>query len=329
MPTSRTSDSHPIDVHFVPDTGLPSKGSVGFTLAPGRKGPGRAGMHDRDLERDVDRLRAHHRVDVVVSLVPDEEAARRTGVTSNVERRAVERSGMVFHHVPAVAGGLPDEAALVRLVRRLRDDVTIGRRVVVHDRAGGGRSAAVIAALLVSVGHSVGDAVAKVRAVRPKAIEASQERMLVGLASRLVVGTSPLLASVEAALKATGGTYQRIAGLCAIEAFATVDGVLVPFAVTTMEDSGWVVVDVPTLLYVPEPARSAVGELLHRLNWSLGTGGFVMDLEDGEVRFRSAQNVGGGTLTPAMLRSHVDVAVPAVAKHRDVIGLVASVGATP
>ena len=95
-----------------------------------------------------------------------------------------------------------------------------------------------------------------------------------------------------------------------------------------MEDSGWVIVDVPTGLYAPVAARSAVAELLHRINWSLGTGGFVMDHDDGEVRFRTAQNVGGGTLTPTMLSNHVGVAVPSVAKYRAAISVVATVGST-
>ena len=142
------------------------------------------------------------------------------------------------------------------------------------------------------------------------------------------MSTAPLPASVEAALKETGGTYQRNAGLPAIEALATVDGTPFPFAVTTIEDSAWVIVDVPTGPYAPAAARSAVAELLHRINWSLGTGGFVMDHDGGEVRCRTAQNVGGGISTPTMLSNHVGVAVPSVAEYRAAISVVATVCST-
>ena len=329
MSSPRTSETHPIDAHFVSGAALPSKGAVGFCLAPGRKGPGRAGLHDRDLEEDVGRLRTEFGVDVVVSLVTDAETAKRTGVPTAVEQRVVERFGMVFRHVPVEPGHLPDEVALTVLVRRLRNDLAAGRKIVVHDRAGGGRSAAVIAALLVGLGHSASEAVAIVRAMRPKAVDPSQVSALAKLAPRLVQRTSPLLATVESAMQGLGLACRRVPGTDTLESIATVDGRSVNFVVATEESLHRVIVEVPTGPSVPVAGRAAVGELLHRLNWPILLGGFVMNLGDGQVRFRAAVDVEGGTLTAKMLANLVTVSVQPVASYSGAISLVANAGFAP
>jgi len=66
--------------------------------------------------------------------------------------------------------------------------------------------------------------------------------------------------------------------------------------------------------------RLDVGAFLAALNYGLSIGNFELDLDDGEVRFRSGIDVEGGELTVAMVRSlaascvvNVDLYAPAIA----------------
>jgi protein-tyrosine phosphatase len=329
MPEHLTSTTHPIDVHFVPGSDLPAKGAIGFTLAPGRKGPGVAGLHDRDLQLDLDRLRAHHGINVVVSLVTDEEATKRTGIASAMERRAVEARGMTFHHLPVEVGQLPKESDLIELVQKLRDEVTFGRRVIVHDRAGGGRSAAVVSALLVGMGHGVQDAVAKVRAVRAKAVEPMQVKQLEAVAPRLAQQTSPMLQIVERTFEGEGWKYQRLPGVTLLVSTLALMGTDVPLVLTTQEAAQRLVVTADTKVYAPQASRAAVGELLHRLNWNQVLGAFDMDLSDGQVRYRVAIDVEGGTLAATMVKNMVATGVGAVVQFGAAIAAVANLGVAP
>jgi len=56
---------------------------------------------------------------------------------------------------------------------------------------------------------------------------------------------------------------------------------------------------------LPDPVepdrRSAVGQLLHRLNSRLAMGAFEMNLDSGEVRFRTGLDLADVTLTEALL----------------------------
>jgi hypothetical protein len=60
---------------------------------------------------------------------------------------------------------------------------------------------------------------------------------------------------------------------------------------------------------VPEARRPAVCELLTRINYALRIGSFEMDLRDGELIFRTAIDVEGGTLTPKMADSLVAISI--------------------
>jgi protein-tyrosine phosphatase len=319
-----TSRSHPIEVHFVPAGDLPLKGRIGFTLAPGRTGPGVAGMHDRDLDADLDRLRLEYGTNVLVSLVTDAEAKARTGVTSDVERRAAESRAMTFHHLPVEAGHLPAVDALVDLVRELHDHVAMGRVVVVHDRAGGGRAATVVAALLASQGHTADDAIAKIRSVRPTSIEPQQAKRLHAVSERLAERATPILSDVESAFDAQGWTYHRVPGATLIKTGFDQKGLQVPLLMLSVERHEQLLVFGRVHTTVAEHGRVAVAELLTRINWALTLGAFEMDLSDGEVRYRNAIDVEGGTLAPLMVVNLVRAATTAVAQYSPAIAAVAT-----
>ncbi len=67
MNTTRTSDTHPLYVDFIDAKELPLPGRVELTFAPGKKQlSALTGRWDRDLDKDLTRLRDHWHTDVLV-----------------------------------------------------------------------------------------------------------------------------------------------------------------------------------------------------------------------------------------------------------------------
>ncbi|WP_244472936.1 ADP-ribosylglycohydrolase family protein [Methylobacterium sp. Leaf100] len=152
-------------------------GRIGITFAPGKKQPhGMSGPHDRDLGTDLDAIAAWDAAAVVTLMEAHElEEVRIAAIGEEVRRRHME-----WYHASIVDVSVPDAAFEVTwpaLSVRLRGLLARGARVLVHCRGGLGRSGSVAARLLVENGVEAGEALAKVRAVRPGAIETlEQER---------------------------------------------------------------------------------------------------------------------------------------------------------
>jgi hypothetical protein len=68
-------------------------------------------------------------------------------------------------------------------------------------------------------------------------------------------------------------------------------------------------------IFVPEYRRFAMSEALSRANFSLNTGAFEMDWEDGELRFRSAMPVLDAEPTDEQLRCLVVAAWNTAARY--------------
>lgn len=166
---ARTSDSDPFAVGWVETDDVP--GRLGIAMAPGRHDRTAAAIWWRDLHADLRRLRHVHQVHTLVTLLTDDEL-RDLGIANLAE--ALDVHGVESLRLAIRDGGVPgpqqaDEAmALLRaIVRRLRD----GRAVVVHCRAGQGRSGMVAASALAALGTAPSEAIARVRAVQPRAVE--------------------------------------------------------------------------------------------------------------------------------------------------------------
>jgi hypothetical protein len=56
---------------------------------------------------------------------------------------------------------------------------------------------------------------------------------------------------------------------------------------------------------IAEEHRAAVGELCNRANFGLAIGNFELDVDGGEVRFRTSIDVEGATPTPELVRNAV------------------------
>jgi ADP-ribosyl-[dinitrogen reductase] hydrolase len=176
---------------------LPPGSRLGLTLAPGKKqaNPASGAAWDRDLEADLLRLRAHHLVDVLVSLTEDREHDE---LAIPELRRAVQVAGMEHLCFPIRDQGVPaDGHAFRQLVERMVWRLRQGRTVVVHCKGGQGRSGVAAAAALVLLGEQPRRAIERVRAARPGAVE--------NLAQEDFVERFPRLLG-------HGDAWQRIAG---------------------------------------------------------------------------------------------------------------------
>ena len=68
-------------------------------------------------------------------------------------------------------------------------------------------------------------------------------------------------------------------------------------------------------LIVPERKRLAVAEFLTRANYGLVIGNFEMDLDDGEIRYKSSRDAETGELTPDMIKNAVYASVLMMDKY--------------
>jgi hypothetical protein len=92
---------------------------------------------------------------------------------------------------------------------------------------------------------------------------------------------------------------------------AFVRGRDVTFMVLIIEDpvTDTIVVTSALPVFVPAERRSAIAELLSRVNWSgLLMGALELDFEDGHVRYRQAIDCEGGELTVPMMKSMIAAA---------------------
>lgn len=169
----RTSLSHPLRIDAV--RAGSAGGLIGITFCPGKCGDS-AGSHrwERDLTADLDAI-ALWRPDAVLTLIEDHEF-RSLGVThlgAQVRARGIE-----WHHLPIVDVQPPDarfEVGWLHSGPKLLGSLRRGGRVLVHCRGGLGRAGTVAARLLVELDVPAREAVDRVRAVRPRAIETDEQ----------------------------------------------------------------------------------------------------------------------------------------------------------
>lgn len=156
------------------------QGVLGLTHCPGRCEPGSGEERRRQaVQSDLVSI-DHWRAQALVTLMPMDEL-RRVGAEQLGEE--THRLGMAWYHLP-IADMEPPDAGFERRWQyagaRLRELLRGGGRVMVHCRAGLGRSGTVAARLLVEMGVPPSEAVAQVRHARPGAIQtAAQENYVI------------------------------------------------------------------------------------------------------------------------------------------------------
>ncbi len=172
---AKTSESSPIYVDFLDPADTRLSGRIGLTIAPGKNdGPYR---WNRDLDADLQRLRDEFRCDLLVSLMEAHEY-QFLRIPDLFDR--AHAWGIETVHFPIVDVSAPGDGEMpefAKLVEQILAMARAGKTVVIHCRGGIGRSGTVAAACLVALGHEPADAIERVRAVRPGAVESSsQER---------------------------------------------------------------------------------------------------------------------------------------------------------
>jgi protein-tyrosine phosphatase len=165
----RTSHTHPL--HIAPVEIAPGIGRIGITFAPGKHDLRAAtGRWTRDLAADLDAIVAWPTSALVTLIEPHEFGLLRIPTLGEEARRR----GLEWLHLPIPDVSTPDqsfEEAWPTHSKKLRALVAAGKNIVVHCRGGLGRAGMISARLLVETGVDPEAAMARVRAVRPGAIE--------------------------------------------------------------------------------------------------------------------------------------------------------------
>lgn len=165
-----TSAEAPLRIDPVPVE--PGAGWLGLTLCPGKRD---GHLWARDLDLDLAVIHAWGASTVVTLLEPAE--LDWLGVADLGER--VRALAMHWWHLPIRDGEVPDARFTARWPEAgadLHGRLDRGERLLVHCRGGLGRTGLVSALLLIERGEAPEQAIARVREIRPGAIEtAAQE----------------------------------------------------------------------------------------------------------------------------------------------------------
>ena len=148
-----------------------ARGQIAITCCPGRAGglplPSSSA---RLLERDVDTIRRWG-AQAMVTLLDDLEMAR---LRAKALPELLASRGIIWHHLPLDSRCVPDpafEEGWQRLAPVLLAMLREGGRLAVHCRDGQTRASMVAVRLLVEAGCAPYDAINRVRAARPGALE--------------------------------------------------------------------------------------------------------------------------------------------------------------
>jgi len=183
----RTSQSHPLVI--APVEVAPGFGRIGITFAPGKSDPDAAsGAWARDLAADLDAIAAWPAGTLVTLIEPHEFELLGIAALGDEARRR----GLDWRHLPIRDVSVPGpafEAVWPAQSAALRAKLGSGENIVVHCRGGLGRAGMIAARLLVEGGLDADAAMARVRAVRPGAIETRAQEHWVRSGPRLAPPT--------------------------------------------------------------------------------------------------------------------------------------------
>lgn len=168
-----TSTDRPLYINKFPSEVITVSGSLGMTMAPGKKGVAMVINENwaRDLGQDLDTLKNVYKTDILVSLMEDFEFDI-LGI-SDFKEKCVEKSikNIRFH---IVDGSIPEEKDLenfIKLAEELKLEIENGKNVVIHCRGGLGRTGTLASCILVLFGFSPKDAIEEVRKCRKGTVE--------------------------------------------------------------------------------------------------------------------------------------------------------------
>lgn len=183
-----TSKDRPLYVNMFPKEVLAIPGSIGMTMAPGKKGIAQFANceWDRSLDEDLDTLKSNYRTDIIISLMEDFEFDLLK--IEDFQPKCSEKSivNIRFH---IVDGSVPTEKQIseyVSLVKNLKKEAENGKNIVIHCMGGLGRTGTLAACLLILFGFDPDVAIETTRKYRKGAIETSVQEEFVKKFNKLV-----------------------------------------------------------------------------------------------------------------------------------------------
>lgn len=144
-----------------------------MTTCPGKKSFGISGLHDRDLEMDLEVIRRWG-AEVLVSLIEEHEYYE-VGI-GNFTRMVPK--GILHLRLPIEDMGIPDRVWEQKWEREgpiIRSVLKRGGKVCIHCMGGLGRTGMVAARLLVEFGMHPDHAIRAIREARPGAIQTQEQ----------------------------------------------------------------------------------------------------------------------------------------------------------
>jgi ADP-ribosyl-[dinitrogen reductase] hydrolase len=182
-----TSQTNPLRIDEVGVPGVP--GVIGMTLCPGKKDPyATFGVWDRDLTLDLQAIRDWG-ASAIVTLLEEHEFE----LLALPDFEAQVSSLFNWVWLPIPDGGTPGESFEARWQvagPELHGRLAGGERIVVHCRAGLGRTGLVVSRLLVESGMVPDEAIRTVRDVRRGTVETLQQEQYVLQLPRAVSATA-------------------------------------------------------------------------------------------------------------------------------------------
>lgn len=180
-PGARTSETHPLYVNWIDPQAIPAgarwTGRLGMSILAGKKAPGIAGFHWRDVEADIARLADVEHIDTYLLLVEDRELVE---TQTEAIAEACATHGIELVRFPVVDRDVPpDRVAYAAMLDSIAERLRNGSTVLVTCKGGLGRTGTAIACLLQDAGLSATDAMAITRSARHGAIDSGGQEAFV------------------------------------------------------------------------------------------------------------------------------------------------------
>lgn len=137
-----------------------------------------------------------------------------------------------------------------------------------------------------------------------------------------------LIRTVGAALDEHGLVWTQATPVSIIARMSELHAVYDVFFVAD-DAAGIVMCYCPIASRVPPARRAAVADAIARANYGMRLGCFELDLDDGEIRYRTAVDLLGAPLEPAMVMRLMGVAIHCTEQYHDALMRVAFGNADP
>ena len=147
VPAKRTSDTHPLAPSYIDVW----NGRMGLVICPAKKGSGMVGQHDRDFEKDMERL-SNQGVDKIYGLMPKYELIQ---YKADMLLTETGTYGIEYIYCGWTDRETPDNNDFDDMIKSALEDLENGLTIVVHCRGGLGRTGTFAGTVLAKAGWHV------------------------------------------------------------------------------------------------------------------------------------------------------------------------------